>query len=81
MTISNRASICPSSRSGETDGRSRSFPSRTGLSRETRALLLGGSEDAMTEETDVETPDRSEALSDALSEFIPAPRLAANSLK
>ena len=40
VTSSNMASICPSSRSGETDGRSRSLSSRTGLRRETPALVL-----------------------------------------
>ena len=75
------ASICPSSRSGETDGRSRSLPSRTGLRRETRALVLGGIEEATMDDAEVETPDRSDAISDALSEFMPSPRLAANSLR
>lgn len=88
VTISNIESICgESSRdSGDMDGRSRSslcLPSRTGLSRDARALLLGGSDDAMFEElADIMelVPERMDAPSDALSECIPGPRPAANSL-
>ena len=82
VTISKIPSICPSSRSGETDGRSRSLPSRTGLRRDTRALVLGGIEEAIIDdaEAEVDIPERRDAFSDALSEFMPSPRLAANSL-
>ena len=78
VTISNMASSWPSSRSGETEGRSP--PSRTGLRREARALVLGGTDEAIIDDIDTDVPDSIEASSDALSEFIPAARPAAKSL-
>ena len=44
-----------------------------------RALVLGGTEEVIRDDTEVDTPESREALSEALSEFMTAP-LAAKSL-